>query len=144
MSLGSHIRYLASSQVLAHGLITCLLLICSLPGLNACKCVSVHIQVRVIPCRPGRIAAVVAKFGTNLDKSFTIAMNSCNCLLSPCYGKSKIVCTLSGSAESPSGVKMCTSMSKLLLKNWHLLSFNQNCWSGRRCRAFHKASTCCL
>ena len=72
-------------------------------------------------------------------------MNACNCLLSLSSGKSKIVCTLSGSAESLSGVNMCPSMSKRLVKDWQLLSSAKKsnclfCLRRRGCQLRHSAS----
>ena len=144
ISVALHIRYFGSSLVLSHGFITWLLLISSLHWLIASNCVSAHLHVQVVPCRSVRIGAVLAKFGRNLDKEFTILMNACKCFSSLGSEKSKIFCTLCGSADSPSGVNICPSMSKRLVKNWHLRSYNQNCWSCRPCRTIRKASTCCL
>ena len=144
MSLASHITYFGSSLVICHSVITGMLLLSSLHRLNACECLSVHLQVRVVHCKSVIIAAVLAKFGRNLDNEFSIALTDCNCLILVGSGTSKICCTLCRYAERPSGVQICLSMSKRLVKNWDLVSLHQNCWSCRCRRTFRKVSTCRL
>ena len=142
--LASNIRHFGSSLVLCYGLITWLSLITSFLWLHACKCMFVHLQVQVVAGRSVRIAAEVARLVMKWDKWFTNSRKAWNCLLSLVSVKSKIFGTLCGSAESPSLVNMYYSMLKRLVKNWHLLCCNQNCWSCRHCKTFRKASTCCL
>jgi len=142
ISLASHTRYFGASEKGFQGLRICGEFPSSLIFTSALVWVSVHLQGAFSPCSSDRVLDQDVNSGQNLLKNITTPSIPRNALRLLGTLKSNTFLRFWGSICNPSGVYICPKMSRRLVKNWHLLAFNQNFMSRTRCRTFRKVATC--
>ena len=142
ISLVSHTRYFGASEKWSQGLRICGEFTSSLIFSSAMVWVSDDLQGAFSPCSYDRVLDQDANSRQNLLKNMTTPSIPRNSLRLLGTLKSNTFLRFLESTCKLSRVNMYPKISRRLVKNWHLLAFNQNFSSKSHCRTFRKVAIC--